>query len=477
MIAIIRASPTALADAPAISVIMATWGRGRHILPSVLSVLEQDRDDWELLVVGDACSDDTEAALRPFLSPRLRWLNLPDRVGSQSGPNMAGIDHARAPLIAYLGHDDIWERFHLSSLIALFDARPEVDFAVAGGLFHLPPGIRGGIVSGLFAGDGAVPDGERPHFFPPSSFAHRRAVIDRIGGWRRPEAVSAPVDADLLTRARAAGMVFASTGRLSLHKFAAGHRYLSYLRPSSEEQAAILEQVRQPDRAPALDRLIAESQAAGRFMTMRIADFGALPPGEVARQNAVRKGIGQAGAALLRQGAVITPEASFCAMDWQDDPRDGIRWTRLNPRPKVLIPFRGHGFALMHIVMAHRDPAALAALRLACNGTPLACEPAGPVIVPVIVPEGGAAARRLYRACLPLLHDGPTILDLDLDPDQAPAPGRPGIGHGDISLVPAAPFTGKPGPVGRWAAARNRERLARLRQSLSQSGKESDAIP
>ena len=37
---------------PAVTVIMATWNRGRHILPSIRSVLDQTRPDFELLVVG-----------------------------------------------------------------------------------------------------------------------------------------------------------------------------------------------------------------------------------------------------------------------------------------------------------------------------------------------------------------------------------------------------------------------------------------
>ena len=50
--------------APLISVVMATWGRGRHILPSIRSALGQSFRDFELLVVGDACTDETEAVVR-----------------------------------------------------------------------------------------------------------------------------------------------------------------------------------------------------------------------------------------------------------------------------------------------------------------------------------------------------------------------------------------------------------------------------
>ena len=49
--------------APRFTVVMATYGRGRHILPSVRSVLGQSLAEFELLVVGDACTDETAAVV------------------------------------------------------------------------------------------------------------------------------------------------------------------------------------------------------------------------------------------------------------------------------------------------------------------------------------------------------------------------------------------------------------------------------
>ncbi|MBB6467808.1 hypothetical protein HNQ96_003691 [Aminobacter lissarensis] len=54
------------------------------------------------------------------------------------------------------------------------------------------------------------------HFFPPSSFGHRRDVTDRIGPWLDPYKIVPPVDAEFQLRAANAGIAFASTQEIHL---------------------------------------------------------------------------------------------------------------------------------------------------------------------------------------------------------------------------------------------------------------------
>jgi glycosyltransferase involved in cell wall biosynthesis len=247
-------------DRPFFTVIMATYNRGRHIVPSIRSVLAQTYGDFELLVVGDNCTDDTEAIVSSLGSRQVRWLNLERRGGSQSFPNNAGIAQARGDVVAYIGHDDIWAGDHLERSAALFKSRPDLDFAVSGGVYHLPNNIPGSSVTGLFDDDSAKHD----HFFPPSTFAHRRNVCDRIGYWLPPADTKAPVDAHFLGRAAGADLQFASTGKVTVHKFAAGHRYLSYILQESDEQEAMLARLNDPDYDNFVEAIVSEAKAPGR---------------------------------------------------------------------------------------------------------------------------------------------------------------------------------------------------------------------
>ena len=118
-----EASPAAIEDSrtfrpPAVSVVLSTYNRS-NILPfAIESVLGQTRDDWELLVVGDNCTDDSEEIVARFDDGRIRFINLRERVGDQSGPNNEGVHQARAPFVAFLNHDDLWFPDHLERMLA-----------------------------------------------------------------------------------------------------------------------------------------------------------------------------------------------------------------------------------------------------------------------------------------------------------------------------------------------------------------------
>lgn len=405
---------------------MATWGRGRHILPSVASVLAQEYPGFELLVVGD---QDAAATGDLLAGSGARWINLPERVGSQSGPNNAGIAAARGDIIAYIGHDDLWEPDHLSRLMALFDTDAGLDFAVSGCLLHMPEGISGAIVSGMF-GD----DDPRRHFVPPSSFAHRKSVSDRIGPWGKPFEIRMPVDADLLSRAHAAGMRFATTDHVTVHKFAAGQRYLSYLTQDSAEQEAMLAQMGRADHAAKIAALIAEAKASGTYMCMELQEHRDLAIGHWARSNVANKGLRPTLIPLTAAGVTIVQTRSNCALDWHEIPQDGIRWSLRARYPKVLVPVTGTGRALVRLRLYHTDRRALARLEVAVDGQRQTCRPRWRW------PQGEGWRGDKWQAefALPITLDPakPAVLTLFLSTDQTPTPARRGIGLGQIRVTP-----------------------------------------
>ena len=408
------------------SVIMATYNRGRHILPSIQSVLSQTCRDFELLVVGDCCTDDTADVVRALASPQIRWLNLPERGGSQAFPNNAGIEMSCGRYIAYLGHDDIWAPDHLQALADLFGHSPQPDFVVSGAIFHGPRASNFRWVTGILDES----DTALRHFFPPSSFGHRRDVADRIGKWRHPKEITAPVDADFLLRAAGSGMNFVSTQRITVHKFAAGHRYLSYTSHTSDEQERMVRRMARPGYNGFLASELAKAKAAGAYMVVVHPDYGRYENGQVSSQNAMAKGVVRPDLRKLRQREVIKQDNSPKALDWfpLQAGGDWVLWVGCNPRPKLLVPFKYAGKARIRLDIRHPLREALTKLKLSVNGQLAVASLCN------VRQEGNLwNAQATFETAL--RRDDHTILELHLTRLQRPA-ARNGIGVGDIEVTP-----------------------------------------
>jgi glycosyltransferase involved in cell wall biosynthesis len=114
---------------PLVSVRIATWNRAELLLERALaSVLRQGYSNWEAVIVGDCCTDDTEERLAALGDPRIRFHNLPAHgpypedpvqrwmIGGVPAMN-EGLRRARGSWIAPLDDDDEWEDDHLELLL------------------------------------------------------------------------------------------------------------------------------------------------------------------------------------------------------------------------------------------------------------------------------------------------------------------------------------------------------------------------
>lgn len=327
-----------MTDRPLFSVVLATYNRGPHIRPTIQSVLWQTCSDFELIVVGDGCTDETEQAVTSFRDARVTWRNLAGNSGSQSAPNNEGIRCARGAWICYVGHDDIWSPDHLARLRALIQSDEALDFAVSGCVYYGPAGSDVYFVTGMFEGD----DAPLREFFPPSSIAHRAIVTERIGEWRDPLSAQAAVDADFLLRAARGGLRFGTTGRVTVHKFAASHRYLSYLRQSSAEQTAMLVALEQ-DEPAWIDHIIAVSKQHFGSLGILHPDVSARENGWAFHHNRKNKGLNRPALEPLERPVVIEQTDEPRGLDWHALERGTrpYRWSGPSPRPGILIPYAG----------------------------------------------------------------------------------------------------------------------------------------
>jgi glycosyltransferase involved in cell wall biosynthesis len=226
---------------PLVTVIIPTYNWSAVLPYSIDSVLRQTMDDFELLVIGDGCTDDSEMVVTSIPDSRVRWINLPSNTGHQAGPNNRGLQEAKGEFIAYLGHDDLWLGHHLECMIAALESSGA---AVAYSLLSR-------IFPGKSVGSPVFPGPEGAGGGTPSCTVYRRSVTDRIGGWKDYREMRLPPEADLFSRAQGAGFAAVFVPRLTALKFPASARKNVYRDKPSHEQAWWFEKINsRPDFEP-----------------------------------------------------------------------------------------------------------------------------------------------------------------------------------------------------------------------------------
>ena len=225
---------------PRVSIITATYNRSDVLRWALASVRRQVYSDWEHIIVGDACTDDTEALVRSHDDPRVRFVNLESNVGEQSGPNNVGLEMARGDLIAYLNHDDLWFADHLASLTAEIEA-------LGADLVHAPPvnvdaaGIaRCGLTNAELRYDPS-------HFVPASLWLLRRELATELGGWRAAREIHASNPSqDFLVRSWRRTKRIACAPRVTALILASGGRPNAYVRRDGSQHAALFDAMDAP---------------------------------------------------------------------------------------------------------------------------------------------------------------------------------------------------------------------------------------
>src|ERR1700722_8184872 len=88
-----------------ITVIIPTFNRRDFIADAVNSVLMQDINGLEVIVVDDGSTDDTVGVLKPYMRD-IRYI-FQDQRGASAARNR-GVRESRGQLLAFLDSDDLW---------------------------------------------------------------------------------------------------------------------------------------------------------------------------------------------------------------------------------------------------------------------------------------------------------------------------------------------------------------------------------
>lgn len=88
-----------------ITIITPTYNRAVLVQTTIRSILDQTYQDWELIIVDDGSTDDTEQAIQPFLADgRIKYIKKKN--SGQADSLNAGAVHAQGDFITFLDSDD-----------------------------------------------------------------------------------------------------------------------------------------------------------------------------------------------------------------------------------------------------------------------------------------------------------------------------------------------------------------------------------
>ena len=104
-----------------VSIIMPSYNTAKFIVDTIESVVEQTYENWELLIVDDCSSDNTDEVVRRFLTDtRIRYLKNEQNSGAAVSRNRA-LREAKGRWIAFLDSDDLWEPEKLEKQIMFME--------------------------------------------------------------------------------------------------------------------------------------------------------------------------------------------------------------------------------------------------------------------------------------------------------------------------------------------------------------------
>ena len=101
-----------------VSIITPSYNTGEYIKETITSVLNQTYSNWELIIVDDCSTDNTDDVVAPFLSDnRIKYFKNEKNSGAAVSRNRA-IREAQGRYIAFLDSDDLWEPDKLEKQVA-----------------------------------------------------------------------------------------------------------------------------------------------------------------------------------------------------------------------------------------------------------------------------------------------------------------------------------------------------------------------
>jgi glycosyltransferase involved in cell wall biosynthesis len=168
-----------------VDVIIPAFNGARYLPAAIESVISQTFEDWQILLVDDGSTDNTEEVVAPFLlrlGSRMKYIKQENQ--GLPGARNTAIRASAGELVALLDADDVWLPSRLAESVKTLAERPEAGFAY--GLVTIIDAE--GRLGGTFRGNPKHAEGRiAPQIYmrkvelPCPTLTFRRRSIDEVG--------------------------------------------------------------------------------------------------------------------------------------------------------------------------------------------------------------------------------------------------------------------------------------------------------
>ncbi|MDA1021540.1 MAG: glycosyltransferase [Cyanobacteria bacterium] len=111
---------------PRVSVVVPSYNRGDYISETIESILAQTFADFELIVIDDGSTDDTESIVKAFADKDSRVKYFKQANSERAVARSYGMSLSEGEFVCLVDSDDTWYLHKLEKQVVVMDADPEL---------------------------------------------------------------------------------------------------------------------------------------------------------------------------------------------------------------------------------------------------------------------------------------------------------------------------------------------------------------
>ncbi len=110
---------------PRVSIIIPVYNSDKTISEALESVAAQTYTDYEIIVVNDGSSDQSESVIKKYMRPPFDITYVEQINKGAAAARNTGLRLAKGEFVAFLDADDLWDKNRLAAAIQTMDADPQ----------------------------------------------------------------------------------------------------------------------------------------------------------------------------------------------------------------------------------------------------------------------------------------------------------------------------------------------------------------